>query len=77
MKIKYASLGGTGPAYEIEADWHGNYTIRQDGIIRKRVTSVTSYPGKPLWGSRKLAEAAVEEAKATIDAYHAFHASQT
>jgi len=71
MKITYAALGGAGPAYEIEADRHGSYTIRQDGVVLKRVTSITHYPGKPLWGSRRLAEAALREAQATIESHHA------
>ena len=71
MKITYAAMGGAGPAYEIEADRHGSYTIRQDGAVLKRVTSITRYPGKPLWGSRKLAEAAVQEAVKLIEAHHA------
>lgn len=74
MKIAYASKDGAGPAYEIEADRHGNYTIRQDGNVVKRVTSVTSYPGRPRWGSRKLELDAIEEAKAAIEAYHAWQA---
>jgi len=71
MKTTYVSMGGDGPAYEIEADRHGNYTIRQDGRVLKRVTSVTSYVGKPRWGSRRLELAALEEAKAMIEAHHA------
>jgi hypothetical protein len=71
MKITYASMDGTGPAYEIEADRHGNYTIRLDGRVVKRVTSVSNYVGRPRWGSRKLEMAAIEEAKAAIDAHHA------
>jgi len=71
MKVAYVSNGGTGPAYEIEADRHGNYTIRHDGRVVKRVTSVTRYVGKPRWGSRKLELSAVEEAKAAIEAHHA------
>jgi hypothetical protein len=67
MKIAYVSNGGTGPTYEIEADRHGNYTIRREGRVVKRVTSVTNYIGKPRWGSRKLELSAVEEAKAAID----------
>jgi len=63
-------MGGSGPTYEIEADRHGNYTIRQEGRLLKRVTSVTTYVGRPRWGSRRLELAALEEAKATIEAHH-------
>ena len=70
MKIAYDSKGGAGPTYEIEADRHGSYTIKQAGILVKRVTSITNYPGKPRWGSKKLELGAIEEAKALIDAYH-------
>lgn len=68
MHIAYVSNGGSGPTFEIEADRHGNYTIRQSGRVVKRVTSVTNYMGKPRWGSRKLEIAAIEEAKAVIEA---------
>lgn len=68
MKIDYASRDGAGPTYEIEADRHGNYTIRAGGKVVKRVSSLTSYLGKPRWGSRKLELAAIEEAKAVIEA---------
>ena len=71
MKVMYSARDGTGPSYEIEADWHGNYTVRLEGRVVKRVSSVTTYFNKPLWGSRKLAQAAVEDAKAAIDAHHA------
>ena len=71
MKILYAAHDGSGPAYEIETDRHGNYTIRLDGKVVKRVTSVTTYFSKPRFGSRKLEEAAIEDAKAAIDAHHA------
>ena len=70
MKIEYVSSSG-GSAYEIEADRQGNYTIRCGGRVVKRVTSVTSYVGRPRWGSRKLELAAIEEAKAAIEAHHA------
>lgn len=70
MKIAYVSNEGGGSAYEIEADRHGSYTIRSDGRVVKRVTSVTTYFGKPRWGSRKLELAAIAEAKAVIDAHH-------
>jgi hypothetical protein len=71
MKVVYVSQNGAGPAYEIEADRHGSYTIRCGGTVVKRVTAVTHYVGKPLWGSKKLALAAIEEAKAAIEAHHA------
>lgn len=70
MKIAYETNDGSA-AYEIEADRHGSYTIRADGRVVKRVTSVTSYLGRPRWGSRKLERTAIEEAKALIDAHHA------
>lgn len=68
MTIVYASKDGAGPTYEIEADRHGNYTIKQAGRVVKRVTSVTNYAGRPRWGSRKLELVAIEEAKAAIEA---------
>ena len=71
MKIMYAANGGAGPTYEVEADRQGNYTIRREGKLLKRVSSVTNYVGKPRWGSKKLELAAIEDAKAVIDAHHA------
>ena len=70
MKVTYTAQDGAGPTYEIEADRHGNYTIRHGGTVVKRVTSVTSYFDKPRWGSKKLEQRAVDEAKAAIDAHH-------
>lgn len=72
MKTAYASMGGTGPTYEIETDRHGSYTIRRSGQVVKRVTSVSNYVGRPRFGSRRLELTALEEAKAAIDAHHAF-----
>jgi hypothetical protein len=74
MKIAYASTVGTGPTYEIETDRHGSYTIRQSGLVVKRVTSITNYVGRPRWGSRRLELTALAEAKAAIDAHHALEA---
>jgi len=71
MKIMYAANGGAGPTYELEADRQGNYTIRREGKVLKRVSSVTNYVGKPRWGSKKLELAAIEDAKSAIDAHHA------
>lgn len=73
MKITYASIGG-GPTYEIESDRHGTYTIRCEGKVVKRVTAVSSYVGRPRWGSRKMELTAIEEAKAAIDAHHNWEA---
>jgi hypothetical protein len=69
MNIAYASNGGAGPTYEIEADRHGNFTIRCGGRVVRRVTSITNYFGKPRWGSKKLELAAIEDAKALIEAH--------
>jgi hypothetical protein len=71
MKIMYAANAGAGPTYELEADRQGNYSIRREGKVLKRVSSVSSYLGKPRWGSKKLELAAIEDAKAAIDAFHA------
>ena len=76
MKTTYAIDENDGPTYEIEADRHGNYTIRCGGRVVKRVTSVTRYVGRPLLGSRRLALAAIEEAKAAIAAHHGVHSSR-
>ena len=71
MKFTYAPNNGEGPAYEVESDRHGNYTIRLDGTVVKRVTSITNYVGRPRWGSKQLEQRAIEEARAAIDAHHA------
>jgi hypothetical protein len=71
MKMMYAAKDGTGPTYEVEADRQGNFTIRREGKLLKRVSSVTNYVGKPRWGSRRLELAAIEDAKNLIDTYHA------
>jgi hypothetical protein len=68
MKTTYVSKAGAGPTYEIEADRHGNYTITVGGRVVKRVTSVTSYVGKPRWVSKKLERDAIEDAKVAIEA---------
>ncbi|RYF37775.1 MAG: hypothetical protein EOO25_18505 [Comamonadaceae bacterium] len=70
MKIAYASQDGTGPEYEIEADRHGSYTILREGRVVKRVTAVTSYAGKPRWGSKKLELSAIEDAKSVVESLH-------
>lgn len=54
--------------FEIEADRHGSYSIKLHGKLVKRVTAITSYPGKPKWGSRKLEEEAIGDAKRDVDA---------
>lgn len=70
MKVEYVSKDKGGPTYEIEADRHGNYSIRCGGKVVKRVSSVSTYLGKPRWGSKKMELAAIEDAKAAIDAHH-------
>jgi hypothetical protein len=67
MKTEYRRHDGAGPAYEIEADRHGNYTIKLQGKVIKRVTALPSYLGKPRWGSSKLEADAIEDAKRAID----------
>jgi hypothetical protein len=66
MRITYVSESWPETTYEIETDRFGNYTIRAEGRVIKRVTSVTDYLGKPKWGSKKLELNAIEDAKASI-----------
>jgi len=66
MRITYVSESWPDTTYEIETDRFGNYTIRADGRVLKRVTSVTEYLGRPKWGSKKLEQNAIEDAKAAI-----------
>ena len=68
MKIEYVTPDGVQPPYEIEADRHGNYTVKHGGKVIKRVTSVTNYLGKPKWGSKKLELMAIEDAKRAVEA---------
>jgi hypothetical protein len=68
MKTEYSRNDGAGPTYEIEADRHGNYTIKLQGKVIKRVTALSNYLGKPRWGSSKLENDAIEDAKRAIDA---------
>lgn len=69
MNITHVGEAGNGPAYEIEADRFGNYTIKVAGKVIKRVTSVANYLGKPKWGSKVLQRNAVEDAKAAIASF--------
>lgn len=67
MRTMYTPQGDTGPAFEIDADRHGSYTIRVNGKVVRRVTALTNYVGKPRWGSRKLEAEALEDARRAID----------
>lgn len=53
--------------YEIETDRHGSYTIRIGGQLVRRLTALTSYPGRPRWGNRKMETEALEDARRYID----------
>lgn len=66
MRITHVSEFWPETSYEIDSDRFGNYTIRSEGRVIKRVTSVSQYPGKPKWGSKKLEVNAIEDAKASI-----------
>lgn len=68
MRIMYTPTNRSGPEFEIEADRHGNYTIKLDGRVVRRVTALTHYLGKPRWGSKKLEADAIEDAKRDIEA---------
>lgn len=67
MKTTHTRSKGAGLTYDIEADRHGNYTITLGGRVIKRVTALSSYIGKPKWGSQKLETDAVEDAKKAIE----------
>lgn len=73
MRILYTPSNRSGPEFEfeIEADRHGNYTIKLDGKVVRRVTALTNYLGKPRWGSKKLEADAIEDAKRDIEALSA------
>ena len=67
MKTEYTVGDGAGPTYAIEADRHGNYTIRLEGKVVKRVSALATYLDKPRWGSRKLEADAIRDAQLAID----------
>lgn len=69
MKTMYSRSEGAGPTYEIEADRHGNYTVKLAGKVLKRVSALATYRGKPAWGSRKLEADAIQDAKKAIDGF--------
>lgn len=69
MRIMYTPRNCAGPEYEIEADRHGSYCIRLNGKVVRRVTALTTYVGRPRWGSKKLEAEAIEDAKRDIDAH--------
>jgi hypothetical protein len=69
MKTEYTGGHGAGPTYDIEADRHGNYTIRLEGKVVKRVSALPQYLGKPRWGSSKLEADAVRDAKLAIEGF--------
>lgn len=71
MKTEYMDSQGAGPLYAIEADRHGNYTIRLEGKVIKRVSALARYVGKPRWGSRKLEEDAIRDAQQAIEGFRA------
>lgn len=70
MRIMYTPRDCPGPEYEIEADRHGNYAIKLNGKVCKRVTALTNYLGKPRWGSKKLEVDAIEDAKRDVDSVY-------
>jgi hypothetical protein len=69
MHIEYSREKGPGPIYDIDADRHGNYTIKLEGRVLKRVTVLSRYVGKPRWGSKKLETDAIEDAKQAVEAF--------
>ena len=71
MKTEYTGGQGAGPTYAIEADRHGNYTIRLQGKVVKRVSALPQYLGKPRWGSKRLEEEAIRDAQRAIEGFRA------
>jgi hypothetical protein len=69
MNISYTRSTGAGLTYDIEADKHGNYTVKLNGKVIKRVTALSNYLGKPRWGSKKLEADANEDAKKAIEGF--------
>ena len=73
MRTSYTRSKGAGLTYDIDADRHGNYTVKLAGKVVKRVSALPSYLGKPRWGSRQLEVDAVEDAKQSIEALKTDH----
>ncbi|HMA08963.1 MAG TPA: hypothetical protein VKP68_13915 [Ramlibacter sp.] len=69
MNVSYTRSKGDGLTYDIEADKHGNYTVKLNGKVIKRVTALSNYLGKPRWGSKKLEADAIEDAKKAIEGF--------
>lgn len=69
MRTMYTRSKGAGLSYEIEADRHGSYTITLNGKVIKRVSALSSYLGKPKWGSKQLEADAIEDAKKAIEGF--------
>ena len=53
MNSSYTRSTGAGLTYDIEADKHGNYTVKLDGKVIKRVSALASYLGKPQMGQQE------------------------
>ncbi|HSV34805.1 MAG TPA: hypothetical protein VLI46_04570 [Ramlibacter sp.] len=69
MIFTYTRQKGANLSYDIEVDKHGNYAIKLNGKVLKRVTALSNYIGKPRWGSKKLEADAAEDAKNAIEAF--------
>lgn len=69
MNVSYTRSKGNGLTYDIEADKHGNYTVKLNGKVIKRVTALANYLGKPRWGSKRLEADAIEDAKKAIEGF--------
>lgn len=67
--MMYTRSKGAGLSYEIEADRHGSYTVTLNGKVIKRVSALSSYLGKPKWGSKQLEADAIEDAKRAIEGF--------
>jgi hypothetical protein len=73
MRLSYTPTNGAGLTYDIDADRHGNYTVKLDGKVVKRVSALPAYLGKPRWGSKQLEVDAVADAKQSIEALKTDH----
>jgi hypothetical protein len=69
MRITHVTDSSPQITYDIESDRFGSYTIRSEGRVIKRVTSLRTYIDKPRWGSKKLELRAIDDAKAAIAAF--------
>jgi hypothetical protein len=72
MKVDYQRSTGKRLPYEITTDRHGSYGIALSGKVMRQVATPQNFFGKGRYGSKAKEAAAVEAAKADIEALRGF-----